>query len=58
MTPAQIQEVVHCAAIESTVSPDAPDYWATVFATSAVEAALKNVKRGAGKVGFEQRRSG
>ena len=58
MTPAQIQEVVHCAAIESTVSPDAPDYWDTVFAAPAVEAALRNVKHGAGKVGFEQRRSG
>ncbi len=57
MTPAQIQEVVHCAAIESSVPPDAPDYWDTVFAAPAVEAALKNVRHGAGRVGFEQRRS-
>jgi len=57
MTPAQIQEVVHCAAIESAVPPDSTDYWATVFSPSAVEAALRSVRRSAGKVGFETRRS-
>ncbi|MBN1856336.1 MAG: ATP-binding protein [Dehalococcoidia bacterium] len=52
LTPAQIQEVVHCAAIEALVPPDSPEYWKTVFTPSAVEKALKHVKRGNGRVGF------
>jgi cell division protease FtsH len=55
LTPAQIQEVVHCAAIESTIAPDAPRYWETVFCASSVELALRHVRRSnGGKVGFEQ----
>ena len=53
MTPAQIQEVVHCAAIEAGVPPDDPEYWQRVFSLPAVEEALKHVRRsGGGKVGF------
>jgi len=53
MTPAQIQEVVHCAAIESAVSPDTAEYWDTVFSASSVELALRHVRRSnGGKVGF------
>lgn len=53
MTPAQIQEVVHCCAIESPIPPESPDYWATVFSASAVETALKSVRHNnGGKVGF------
>lgn len=58
LTPAQIQEVVHSAAIESPVPPDSPDYWSTVFSASAVQLALRHVRRSnGGKVGFEQRRT-
>ena len=52
MTPAQIQEVVHCAAIEAPVPPDSPDYWDIAFSPRAIEAALAQVKRGNGSVGF------
>ncbi len=58
LTPAQIQEVVHSAAIESPVPPESPNYWSTVFSASAVQMALRHVKRSnGGKVGFEQRSS-
>ena len=53
MTPAQIQEVVHCAAIESAVAPDTAEYWDTVFSASSVELALRHVRHSnGGKVGF------
>ena len=53
MTPAQIQEVVHCAAIESAIPPDAPEYWRNAFSMASIRAALRHVKHtNAGKVGF------
>jgi len=53
LTPAQIQEVVHCAAIESAIPPDAPEYWQTAFSLDSVQAALRHVKHNnGGKVGF------
>ncbi len=50
MTPAQIQEVVHCAIIECVVPPDSPDYWETVFSSLAVGAS--RAKGGNGAIGF------
>ena len=45
--------VVHCAAIESAIPPDAPEYWQTAFSLASVQAALRHVKHNnGGKVGF------
>ena len=57
LTPAQIQEVVHCAAIEAPVPPGSPGYWDIAFSAHAIEIALSQVKRGNGTVGFPIRRT-
>jgi len=53
LTPAQIQEVVHCAAIEADLPPDANGFWTSAFNISTLGAALRNVRHEAEKVGFE-----
>jgi len=52
LTPAQIQEVVHSAVIESAVPPDSPDYWETVFSSLSVGASLSRAKGANGAIGF------
>jgi cell division protease FtsH len=52
LTPAQIQEVVHSAAIEVPVSPDAPDFWKQAFATPTMEDTLAQMKGTSAGIGF------
>ena len=54
MTPAQIQEVVHSAAIEAGESPQSPAYWEHAFASDALAASLRQVRRENGKIGFQE----
>ena len=53
LTPAQIQEVVHCAAIEADLSPNSNEFCSSAFTIAALDAALRNVRHEAEKVGFE-----
>jgi cell division protease FtsH len=55
LTPAQIQEVVHSAAIETAASPGEPGFWEKAFATSVMEEALAQMKGTSGGIGFVAR---
>jgi len=55
LTPAQIQEVVHSAAIEASASPREPGFWDQVFAASTMEETLAQMKGTSGGIGFVAR---